>query len=103
MLRDLLVALPGLIGPTGTMSRVPEIQAQDASQVIVPAAVTSSRAIALPEITASSDFLRQAMIDYYKQTGFQPLRRWNPNQNPTRLSSRRRIPNPRSCPKAPKT
>lgn len=72
LLRDLLVALPGLIGPTATTSRVQELEVQDASQIVVPTAVTSTKAIALPDITASSGFLGQAMSDYYKQTGFQP-------------------------------
>ncbi|MGN7870075.1 right-handed parallel beta-helix repeat-containing protein [Paracoccus sp. 22332] len=72
LLRDLLVALPGLIGSTGTASRVQELEVQDASQIVVPTAVTSTKAIALPDITASSGFLGQAMSDYYKQTGFQP-------------------------------
>ncbi|VDS10768.1 hypothetical protein PARHAE_03987 [Paracoccus haematequi] len=72
LLRDLLVALPGLIGSTGTASRVQELEVQDASQIVVPIAVTSTKAIALPDITASSGFLGQAMSDYYKQTGFQP-------------------------------
>lgn len=96
LLRDLLVALPGLIGPTATTSRVQELEVQDASQIVVPTAVTSTKAIALPDITASSGFLGQAMSDYYKQTGFQPPATPEPeppvvptpNPDPTPLPSR---------------
>lgn len=72
LLRDLLVALPGLIGSTGSTSRVQEIEVQDTSQITAPTVATSTKAIALPDIIASSGFLGQAMNDYYKQTGFQP-------------------------------
>lgn len=74
LLRDLLVALPGLIGPTGTSSRVEEIEVQKSSQIVSPTAMAleTGESAALPGIAASPSFMERALKDFYQQTGFQP-------------------------------
>lgn len=72
LLRDLLVALPGLIGPTGSPSRVQDIEVQEAPQIVSPAIMKApAQAATLPD-PGSSRFMEQALKDYYEQTGFQP-------------------------------
>lgn len=73
LLRDLLVALPGLIGPTGSTARAQDVEPPEASQIVAPAAVgLQAQPPVLPGNPASSPFLDQALKDYYQQTGFQP-------------------------------
>lgn len=73
LLRDLLVALPGLIGPTSTTSRVQEIEIQTSSQIVNPTVATSSAisAVDLASSGVSSGFLQNALKDFYQQTGYQ--------------------------------
>ena len=72
LLRDLLVALPGLIGPTGSSSRVEDIEVQKSSQIVTPLASTEAKAVTVPGLSGSSSFLDKALKDFYQQTGFKP-------------------------------
>lgn len=75
LLRDLLVALPGLIGPTGTSSRVEELEVQKSSQIVTPVAMPSAQAgftTGTTSPTAQSGFMEKALQDFQKQAGYQP-------------------------------
>ncbi|WP_207101618.1 right-handed parallel beta-helix repeat-containing protein [Paracoccus shandongensis] len=73
MLRDLLVALPGLIGTTGSPSRAEDVGVQASSQIASPAvAVAQAPATTLPSGTASPSFLEKALADFKQQTGYEP-------------------------------
>lgn len=71
LLRDLLVALPGLIGPTTSTSRAQDLEAQEASRIVTPAPsisqTTSSQATVGMD---SSWFVEPAAQDEDDRTGF---------------------------------
>lgn len=73
LLRDLLVAMPGLIGPTTSPARAQEIEVQEPAQVVAPASFTlqAPNAVFSSGSTASSPFMQQALKDLYEQTDFQ--------------------------------
>lgn len=82
LLRDLLVALPGLIAPTGSSSRVEEIEVQKSPQIVSPLAATEAKAVVVPGLAGSSSFLDKAMQDFYQQTGTKPPVETPPVQEP---------------------
>lgn len=70
LLRDLLVALPGLIGPAGS-SRVDEIDVQASSQIVTAAATASAARTPAPvNADMSSSFMDKALKDFHQKTGF---------------------------------
>ncbi|TBN38645.1 hypothetical protein EYE42_12185 [Paracoccus subflavus] len=71
LLRDLLVALPGIIAPTAPSSRAEEVEVQSSSSIVSPAATAAMPGTILPDTGASSGFLGDAFKDFYGQTGFQ--------------------------------
>lgn len=71
LLRDLLVALPGLIGPTGSASRIEDIEVKTSSQLVsVPA--PAAQASGLSNVAASLGSAERPLEDTPRQTGFQP-------------------------------
>lgn len=69
LLRDLLVALPGLIGPTNSASRVDDVL--PSLQVVSPAvAASKGDASAKPTVDTSLVFYDKAMQDFYEKTGY---------------------------------
>ena len=72
LLRDLLVALPGLIGPTASSSRVEEIEVQKSSQIVSPSVMALETTAVSPNAMAFPSFPPQATPNFYQQTGSQP-------------------------------
>lgn len=67
LLRDLIVALPGLVGPT---PRVEEIEVKTSSQIVNPPVM--SRDTAMSDAGASSDLSERDVNSFSRQAGFQP-------------------------------
>lgn len=79
LLRDLLVALPGLIGPAGSLTRTDDItfdklQGQTSFQVVSPVFVLGGNGgvSMAPGFDLSAIFLQDALKDFFQQAGFQP-------------------------------
>ncbi|MFC3169472.1 hypothetical protein, partial [Paracoccus fontiphilus] len=79
LLRDLLVALPGLIASPGSLTRTDDItfdklQGQTSFQIVSPVlTVSDTGAIALlPFLDPTANFFRNALTDFFQQIGFQP-------------------------------
>lgn len=69
LLRDLLVALPGLVGPTNSASRVEEVPPP--SQVVVPTVAAPKDDTSVePTFDTSSAFYEKAKQDFYGKTGY---------------------------------
>ena len=66
LLRDLLVAIPSLIGPVASPHRAPEIGTPEPSQIAAPATAMFQTQ------PPSSAFMDQALKDLYEETGYQP-------------------------------
>lgn len=80
LLRDLLVALPGIIVPTAPAARVEDAEVQASSQIVSPAMTATASSVALPGGGASSGFLGNAFNDFYSQTGFRVVEATDPGQ-----------------------